>query len=208
MGVLNGTLSYMRYFVEGHPPEDREQMIERMQLYAIRELTPDQEDEQVIGWSQLNNVLQTEFNQAEVFHNEYALFSLRIDSWKIPSALLKAHQTEAERVYMEEQGREKLGKHERTQIKEAVRKRLKTRLLPNLAAYDVCWQIDEQLLRFWSLSKGANEAFVDMFEKTFQLSLVPQTPYTLAERCGFDEDSLALMATLEPQAFAKIESFE
>lgn len=205
MGVLSGTLSYMRYFVEGQPPDDLNAFVERLQLYATPELTPDHEEEQVTGWAIVDRVLETEFRREAVIHNEYALFCLRIDSWKIPGPLLKAYQTAAERNYMLEHNREKLGKRERSQIKEVVRKDLKSKLLPSLAAYDVCWHIDKGLIRFWSLSSKANEAFIELFEKTFGLHLVPQTPYTLAERFGLDEEQLAEMAKLEPQTFASPE---
>lgn len=205
MGVFSGTLSYMRYFVEGASPiekaSDKEALIERLQLYATPELTPEHEEDQVHGWALVERVLDTEFTQDKIFFNDYLLLSLRIDSWKIPSALLKAHQAEAERAYMKEQNRDKLGKREKTLIRDQIKKQLKTRLLPSLAAYDACWHMESGLLRFWSLSSRANELFIELFEKTFNMQLVPQTPYTLAEQFGFDEEELVKMATLEPQAF-------
>lgn len=204
MGIFSGNLSYMRYFVEGTPPiENRDDFIERIQLYAIPELTADNEDEQVTGWTLTESVLDTEFSIEKVFHNEYIIFSFRIDSWKIPAALQKAHQVAAERAHMEEQNREKLGKREKNLIKDKVRKELKNQTLPNLATYDVCWHPESGILRFWSLSARSNEMFVELFEKTFGLQLTPQTPYTIAERCGFEEEELVQMVNLEPQVFVE-----
>ena len=203
MPLFSGNLSYRRYFVEGElPPNLRQTFLERVQMYQIPKLDIEGEDEQAHGWTTLQSILDTEFTTEKLFFNEYMVFALRIDAWKIPTALVKAYATEEERQKCEEEGREQLSRKERSDLREAVRLNLKRQILPTLAAYDVCWHIDQGVLRFWNHANRANEIFVELFEKTFGLQLVLQSPFTLAQRAQLDEKQLEAMAALEPSLFS------
>ncbi|HAA55239.1 MAG TPA: hypothetical protein DCE42_10820 [Myxococcales bacterium] len=206
MGVFNGNLSYARYFVEGDLPEEefRETLLKRIQQYAIPELTLDNEDEEVSGWACIEDLLDVDFEIEKVFQLEYILLSFRIDRWKVPPTLLKAHLLKAERQFLLENDREKITKRERDLLKEQVKLSLKKQLLPSLSVYDLCWHPDQKVLRFWSHSARVNEYMVELFEKTFGLSLVPFSAYTWAETLGLSEDDLLKMADLESEPYAEL----
>lgn len=207
MGLFTGGLSYARYFVEGdvadHP---REAYLSRIQHYAIRELELDDEEEEAFGWCSVESPLDTEFAIEKVFFNEYILIGLRFDRWKVPASLLNAHAIRAERYYKEEHSKEVLSRTEKKAIKENVGRDLKAKSLPSIACYDVCWNPTRREVRFWSLSNKQNEIFLELFEKTFDVSLVPVTPYTLAERAGFDENQLEVFEELEAEIFTPLTS--
>jgi len=206
MGVFSGTLSYARYFVEGELPDTslRETFLERVQQYATPELTVEAEEEEVVGWSCVEGLLDTNFSIEKLFFNEYMIFSLRTDTWRIPSTLLKAYAQEAELKIMQEKEKDKLSKQEKKEIREVVKQQLKRKSLPSISGYDVCWHLDQNIVRFWSLSSKKNEMFVDLFEKTFQVNLVPLSPYTWAEKAEVAEEDLEAMAQLEAQAFSPL----
>lgn len=203
MGVFSGTLSYVRYFVEGDLPEDfRTRYLERIQMYATPELTLDNEDEQVHGWASVESILDVAFAPEKVFFDEYILLSFRIDRWKVPPTLLKAYAIEAEKAFLVENQRDKISKRERTQIREKVRLKLKQQVLPTLSATDLCWHPDQGVLRFWTHSSKTNEMMIELFEKTFEVSLVPLSAYTLAERAGLSEEELEQLTGLESEPFS------
>lgn len=205
MGVWSGNLSYNRYFVEGDVDTHhlRHWILERVNQFAIPKLTVEAEEEQVLGWCTIENILATEFSTETLFYNEYILLALRIDSWKLPPTLLKARQQQLEREYLVETGKDSLTKRERDQLKKKLRTEMKEHSLPNVAAYDICWHWQQRVLRFWSMSSRMNTLFVEWFEKTFPgLQLVLQSPYTLAERIQLAESHLEVLQSLEPDTFA------
>jgi hypothetical protein len=206
MGVFSGNLSFTRYFVEGEFPtnKQREYILERVSMYITPSLAIESEEESVIGWTSIENILHTQFNTENLFFNEYTLFALRIDSWKIPPNLLKAHQQQAEREFLAEFEREKLTKRERDQVHSQIRNKLKSMSLPHIATYDVCLHIQDRGLRFWSLSNRINDIFLELFEKTFpSIQLIPQTPYTLTERIGYESNQLDALCVLELEPFVE-----
>ncbi len=204
MGIFSGTLSYARYFVEGDLPRDFKNIYpERIQHYAIRDLSLDSEEEEMVGWTNAHSILDRNFTPETLFFNEYIIFSLRIDKWKIPPTLLKAHIIEAERKFRQEFDKEHLSNREKKLIKEQVKIELKRKLLPSITVYDLCWQPDAGILRFWNLSPKINQLMIELFEKTFRLSLVPLSPYTLAERAQLTPEELDRVASLESIPFSE-----
>ena len=63
---------------------------------------------------------------------------------------------------------------------------------------DMCWNITERKLRFWSTSKKLCEEFVEFFEDTFELTLVPDSPFMMAKDLGIGEKLLDKMLDIEP----------
>lgn len=208
MGVWSGNLSYNRYYVEGDVDGEfpRDWLLERVNHMSIPTLTVEAEDEQVIGWCNVENILSTEFSSENFFYNQYILFAMRIDSWKLPPALFKARLQEAEREYREETGKERLTKREKDQLKLKIRMEMKRQSLPSIVAYDVCWDWHNKVLRLWSLSSRINTMFLEHFEKSFSgVQLAHQSPYTMAERLQLEETQLEVMRTLEPETFVSLD---
>ncbi len=208
MGVWSGNLSYTRYFVEGEAPtqDHRSWILDRIKMMAVPTLTVETEDEQVLGWCTVENILDTEFASEKLFYNEYILWAFRLDSWRLPPTLFKALLAEAERDYRAETGKERITKREKDALKAKVRLDLKRQSLPNISTYDICWHWEKDELRFWSMSSKANTLFLELFEKTFPgLQLVAQSPYTLAERLDLGDAPLETMKSLEPETFTAID---
>jgi hypothetical protein len=44
---------------------------------------------------------------------------------------------------------------------------------------------------------------LDLFKATFGIELVPESPFTLGERLGLDEDALVAWDELEPTVIAR-----
>jgi hypothetical protein len=73
------------------------------------------------------------------------------------------------------------------------------RFLPIPAEFEVIWNTAENIIYFASVQQKMLDLFEDIFVRTFELHIVPLSPYELAlSRLG---DSRRL-DTLEPTAFA------
>jgi DNA recombination-dependent growth factor C len=193
--------------VEGDlPPKFRQVFTEAVQARAFQPLTAEDEEEERMGWCSIEHPFDLEFDEYKLFYNEYMNLALRIDKWRIPSALLKAFCTEAERKYMWENNKEKLRRSEKEDIKAVVIAELKGKLLPALKSIDVSWNTHTGIVRFWNQSSKVCEAFQDLFEKTFQVRLVPDSPYISALQFEMPDDMLAALPDSEPATFHRLDA--
>ncbi|MEM1009824.1 MAG: recombination-associated protein RdgC, partial [Myxococcota bacterium] len=167
----------------------------------VPKLELDSEEESVVGWTSAQSVLDTDLRKDKIYFREYLIVSMRVDAWKVPTALVKAYAQEEERKKLQEDKRETLSRRERSELQEAVRLTLKKKILPSISTFDVCWDLKRGILRFWSHSNRVNELFLELFEKTFDLPLVLQSPFTLAQQCA-SQEVLDKVVQLEPLCFA------
>ncbi len=202
MGFAQGGISYKTYFVKGDLPSDfRQLFLERIKLYKFEPLTTDSEEDISYGWTPIDDLLETNFLLPTVFFQQYVALSLRIDRWAIPPALLKAAVRHAERAFREESKRDYLSRTERGELLERERLKLKKQTLPAVRSIDLYWNVDSAQLRFGSASRSVNEQFLDLFERTFSLELVPDSPYISAIQCGLDGALIGNLADLTPANF-------
>ncbi|MBB5347513.1 recombination-associated protein RdgC [Desulfoprunum benzoelyticum] len=182
MGFLKGTASFVRFRVEGDlPPSPMDFIAERVSSFSFRDID-DSYDEYSIGWVSVMNMFDSAFNYSSHLCGDYVVLALRIDERKVSSAILKKlTQKEEERVKREKQ----IPKISRT-MKVEIRERIKTeqmrKAIPLPAVYDVCWNLADSTLFFFSTSKKAQTVLEDFFKESFGLLLRQQTPYTIAEQ--------------------------
>ncbi len=178
MGILKGTFTFMKYRVIGELPDHFSDFIDKqIKLFAFREDLYTGINEKMIGWTSLENVLDTNFEYVNYSIGDYLVFALRLDKKSVPPALLRLKTLEAEKKFLKEQGKEKIYKEQRQDIKETVRLSLleKTPAVPFF--FEVCWAVSQNWLIFGSLSKKVTEDFEDLFKRTFNLRLIPFIPW-------------------------------
>jgi recombination associated protein RdgC len=201
LGALKGSISYSKHYVRGALPDDfRDPFVERVRLRAFRPLGPE-EDEVRVGWCSIENPLDCELDHGKIYYNAYLNLGLRVDRWQIPGPLFKAHFAEAEREHLAKKGRAKLGKSEKEELAARVSRKLRKQLVPAMKAVDLSWNLDTGVVRFWSQSPALVEALGEIFEATFGLDLVPESPFTAAARIGISEAHERAFATLLPSTF-------
>lgn len=62
MGAFQGNLMYKLFFVEGELPESwKDQFLQSIRKYAFEPVTPDSEEEEMMGWVSVLRPLQTDF---------------------------------------------------------------------------------------------------------------------------------------------------
>lgn len=186
--ALKGSLTYARFFVEGALPDDfQERFMKAVRLRSMKPLQPDDDDLERSGWTKIGDPFEIDLEYEDVFFNEYVNLGFRTDRWVIPASVLKTHVHEAEAAYLKKKGRERLSRKEKNELKLFVAKKLRRNMAPATRLVDVSWSLGEGIVRFFSHATKPGASMMELFKKTFGLTLVPESPYTLAARLGLDK---------------------
>jgi hypothetical protein len=202
--ALRGSLTYARFFVTGDVPQDLAGASQkRIRAAASQPLVADEDVNERHGWCSIEDPMDTDLDHEKVFFNEYVCLGLRIDRWVVPKPLLNAHLRDAEAALLEKKGLEKLGRKAKADLKLFVLKKLRKNLLPVTKSVDFVWNVNTGVARFFSQSAKIHLLVQELFEKTFRLKLVPESPGTAAERRGLDARAEKVWDTLQPTNLAE-----
>ena len=194
MGLLSSSGTFVRFSVEGELPENIwEFAAERIAANAFKDID-DNYEEYSIGWVSVMNMFDSGFTYASHAVGDYIVLSMRIDERKISGAVLKKYcMKEEERVKKEKQV-PKLSRGQRLEIKENIKLMLTRKADPIPAVYDLCWNLANNTVLFFSTSAKVHVALEDLFKETFGLHLVLQVPYLAAAHLLGPEQEAALAA--------------
>jgi recombination associated protein RdgC len=199
VGLLKGSISYVRFFVDGEvPTRYKSKFLESIELRTFRPLKPSDEEEERVGWCSVHQPIDLELTAEKVYDGDFVNLGLRVDRYKIPSAILKAHYAEAEAAMLQELGKERLSRSQKEDLRAMVLKKLKQRSMPVMRVYDVSWDVSTGLVRFFGTSAKIHDVLAEIFEKTFNVALVREGAYTRAERIGLPNSALDAVTLLEP----------
>jgi DNA recombination-dependent growth factor C len=200
MGLLKGTATFVKFTLEGELPENPlEYISQRIASFSFQDID-ETFDEYSIGWVSLFNMFDSSFEYASYSVGDYVVLTLRIDERKVSPAILKKFiMKEEERVKNERQV-PKLSRTMKGEIKERVRVELMRKAIPVPSTFDVCWNLSESSLLFFSTNKKIHAVLEDFFKECFGVFLRQQIPYTIAEHL-LDEEQQQRLASLSPQIF-------
>jgi hypothetical protein len=200
MGLLKGSASFVRFTLEGDLPENAlDYIADRIVSFSFRDID-DTYDEYSIGWVSILNMFDSQFQFASYAAGDYITLTLRIDERKVSPAILKKFtQKEEERIKTERQI-PKLSRTMKVEIKERVRVDLMRKSIPVPSTFELCWNLSESTLLFFSTNKKIHAVLEDFFKESFGLLIRQQIPYTIAEHL-LEEESQPLLGNLTPQIF-------
>jgi hypothetical protein len=198
MAALRGSLTYTRFYVEGRiPAAYEEKFFEAIRHEAMRPLVAEEDVSERSGWTRIGEPFEIDLDFESVFADRYVNLGFRTDRWRIPAPMLRAKLREAEATYLERKGRERLGRKERAELKDLVAKKLRKQMTPSTRAVDFSWSLDEKVVRFFSQARPPAAAMEELFQRTFGLKLVRESPYTLAARIGLNQAEERVWESLE-----------
>ena len=200
MGFIKGTASFVRFAVEGELPENIWDFIaDRVVAFAFKDIDETYEEDS-LGWVSVLNMFDTEFDYASYAAGNYVTLSMRLDERKVSSAIVKKFvQKEEERIKKEKQLR-KIPRSMRVEIKERIQNELMRKALPMPAVFDLCWNLENSTLLFFSTNKKAQALLEDLFKESFGLNLKQQIPYLCGEHL-LDVDDVDKLAGLTADIF-------
>ncbi|MGB4547708.1 MAG: recombination-associated protein RdgC [Syntrophales bacterium] len=180
MGFLKGTISFSRCRVTGEAPGSFSDFFDRqLKKYAFQEPAAGA-DEKSIGWTSLENILDTQFQTADYAVGAYLLFCLRIDRKAVPPALLRVRLLEGEQRALHGTEKTRLSKDGRRKLKESLQEDLLKKAHPVPSFHEILWAPSRERLLFGSLSRKVFMDFEDLFKVSFRHSLKPYLPWDTA----------------------------
>lgn len=200
MGFISGSASFVRFSVEGELPENAWDFIaDRVASFAFQDID-ETYDEYSIGWVSVLNMFDANFEYASYANGDYVTLTLRIDERKVSPAILKKYvQKEEERIKKEKQI-PKIGRNVKAEIKERVKTELVRKAIPVPSVYDLCWNLSDSSLLFFTTNKKAHALLEDFFKDCFGLLIMQQIPYVTAEHL-LDDEGVEKLARMSPDIF-------
>jgi hypothetical protein len=186
MGFLNGRVTFTRYRVGGASPLPfGEDVLEKVQNHALgRHGSADPTDGVAFGWAGGSHVLDMGFDFAKNIVNDALHLAIRIDTDKIPGALLRAYtqiETDA-RAQMNPSG--VASKSQKQEAKEAARARAESEAADGrfrrMNHYPILWDGQSNILYAGTASSSVLERLQALFRETFDRDLEPITAGSLA----------------------------
>lgn len=178
MPLLKGALTAARFRVEGAVPDGfRDVYIEALNNHAFQEPLSPLHMEEVTGWVQVHNLLDTQFDDLNRWlYNNYVVLAFRTDKKSLPTRYFQAHLQKRIEQWCLEHARERAPSAVKKEIRELLQQELLRQCLPTVATLDMVWDIHEG----WALVEGSGGAAHDnvrkLFFRTFGLVLTPADP--------------------------------
>lgn len=180
MGLLSGSASFTRFTVEGEVPENFWDFVaQRVTEHSFQDID-DTIDEHSIGWVSVADMFDSDFAFSSYAAGDYVVLSLRVDERKCSPAVLRKFTAKEEARLKQEQGVRRLSRNVRLEIKERIRAEMVRKSPPIPAVYDLCWNLSNNTLLFFTNSRKALALLEDLFRETFELSLIMQIPWNNA----------------------------
>ena len=204
MGALQGGLTYRQYKVRDRLPTHWQAKVQQGLVNNVaKPLDPEGEFDRVVGWCSVHFILDTDMSLEQSLRDPYLMVAMRVESIKIPSGLLRMHCEAEERKVKRELKKEALSRYERAEVREQVEAKLRKRVLPSMKSYELLWNTETGVVRFFTTNKGLNEELMDLFEDSFGLTLVPEYAYTIAQdsELALDKTQLEALDSVEPTPF-------
>lgn len=197
MGFISGAASFMRFSVEGDLPDSFWDFVaDKVAAHSFQDID-DTLDEYSIGWVSVVNMFDADFAFGSYAAGDYVVLSMRVDERKVSSPVLKKCVLKEEERVKKERQIPRLSRSMRMEIKERVRTQLIRKSIPIPAVYDVCWNLSDGTLLFFSTSKKAMVLLEELFKETFGLSLIIQMPWLIASHVA-DEETRDRLEELRP----------
>jgi len=176
--------------------------LEAAKLRVFQPLKPDDDALEATGWCVMERPFDLELDSAKIFHDAFVLLGFRVDRYRIPSALLKSQIADEEQRLLTRVKKNQLSRNEKLEVKERVFMRLRKKVLPTSKALDVCWNLDAGTVLFFGHSQRAIADFCALFEKTFALPLIQDSPHAAATRAGLSRERARALADITPLSFS------
>ncbi|HYO08059.1 MAG TPA: hypothetical protein VER17_03740 [Tepidisphaeraceae bacterium] len=177
-------MSFRRFAVMGEQPEAIDQdMLDKLAQFALRPGEIGAPEEVEYGWSGGRHVLDGQFSFENNVYADTLSFALRIDTNKVPGDLKRAYAMMEEDAVAATNPSGFISKNQKRDVKDSVRKRIddelrdgrfrRSKMLP------ILWDLPTATL-YCNASGGALEQLMEIFERTYGLTLMPLSAGTIA----------------------------
>jgi hypothetical protein len=186
MGFPSGSVSFPRFAVVRSAPAAPEQaLLDKLAEFALKTGEFGVPEETEYGWGGGRHVLDGAFSFEHNVFADALHFAMRIDTNKVPGDLKKAYKIMEEEAAAAENPSGFISKNQKREVKDTVRRKLEDDLrsgrFRRSKLLNVLWDLPSRTV-FCAASGSAFEKLAELFERTFELKLVPVTAGSLALR--------------------------
>lgn len=186
MGFASGTISCRRFAVIGDQPDRIDQeLLDKLAVYAIKDSEFGVPEEVEYGWSGGRHVLDGSFSFEANVYADCLVFGLRIDTNKVPADRVKAYTMIEEEAAAKGNPSGFISKLQKREAKDVVRRKvdddLRSGKYRRSKLVQILWDIPSSTL-YANASGATLEKLLEIFERSFNLQLLPLSSGTLARR--------------------------
>lgn len=194
MPIRRGAVSFSRFRVLGERPKDaRRWILGALKRRAFAPIDPKGDEDRSAGFVELEQDRRTDFAVGDVFLGMHALCSFRVEKLRIPASQIRAHLLEWAQRFEAQHGRPP-GRREKTEEKDAFRKKLRSTQEPSQKLSDVSLELTSGDVFIWASARALVEEIQEALEAELEVRLVPRVPSAFATVSVVDalEPTLAL----------------
>ena len=177
MGILHGSVSYKRLLALGPVPSLGD-ILAGLQAEAFRPFEDGSEEERVgfCDWRRPLNPPDPNWVEQERFW----VFGLRVDTRRIPAAVLKAQVDQRLQALMQEKDLAFIGKEARISIQDEVKAELLPKVMPNMKVFEMVWDRKEAVVCTTATSSKLAGLVSTLFMKCWGIEVQALGPFVLA----------------------------
>ncbi|MCH5276296.1 MAG: recombination-associated protein RdgC [Desulfovibrionaceae bacterium] len=197
MSFLKSSTTFTRFRVIDEVPAGLWARIpDKLRQFAFQDID-DIPQERSFGWTNFDDMLDTSWRISPPEKADYIAFTLRLDTRRLPPAVLKKHTriaVQEEEARIRELGKKFVARERKKELAEQVKLRLMGRFLPIPAEFQVLWATQRGRVYLASTQTKIIELFLEYFVRTFDVHLEQLLPYGLALSLLGDDASARLDA--------------
>jgi DNA recombination-dependent growth factor C len=190
MPILRGAVTFARFKVEGLDKRDNHWIAKNLKAHPFEPIRKSSEDERSQGFVELENRDAAEFATGDLHFGEWALFSFRVDTLKVPGGLLRDELEKWLRTY-EAEHTKPASRREKNDARAKLKQALRQKLEPRSKVFDVSWNLKKGELQVWAASRKSVEEVQTALEKAFDVQTTAMAPATAAAALGVADEALA-----------------
>lgn len=203
MGAFGGSLSYMRFLVDGEAPKSPGAAFEKsIGSRRFVPLTPSQETGESAGWVAAEAPFDDELaiTRDLFLFGDLVVLAYREDKWAIPRPVLKREVQKRIQKIIEEEKKspDDISKAFVKAVEQGVLAELKAKTLPRSKIVDVVWDIGRGEARVFARGTVATERIASLFERTFQVKVDPGPWAARAFRLDLGSRAMSVLERLSP----------
>src|SRR5215210_4890895 len=186
MGFASGSMSFRRFAVVGSGPAVPDQsLLDKLAEHALKPGEFGVPEEVEYGWGGGRHVLDGNFGFEHNVFADALHFALRVDTNKVPGDLKRAYQFMEEQAVAAANPSGFISKGQKRDVKDVVRRKVEEDVrsgrFRRTKTSPVLWDLPTQML-YCAATHSVFEKLGELFERTFELKLVPVTAGSLALR--------------------------
>ena len=204
-GFLSNSFSVTQFSTGGPIPQELQGQIPvKLKTLSFRDADDDPSSVVSWGWTNFDDLLDTEWAVSSPQKGFFFAFSFRIDERRVAPALLKKHlrlRMDKELEDLKSRGKRFISRERKKEIREEVMLRLRARAMPIPQDHQVIWDSRNGHVYLATTKRKVIELFTKYFTRTFQVELQEITPDVVASDFAITDEQKDALANFEPTPF-------